>query len=111
MLDLARKRLHERNIENVDYILTDGTCFELESRSFDRVCMVTVLGEVENKEEYLQEICRVMKEDGILSISELAGDPDKISIDEIQSLATKYGFKTKDIFGNKRNYTVNFQRA
>ena len=35
--------------------------------------MVTVIGEVDNKEIY-----RTLKEDGILSISELVGDPDKL---------------------------------
>ena len=72
--------------------------------------MVTVIGEVENKDKYLNEIYRVMKEDGILSISELAGDPDKLSLDEIQSLVSKYGFEVIEFFGNKMNFTINFKK-
>lgn len=110
MLDFAKKRLQKRKITNVDYKLTNGNCFNLESKYFDRVFMVTVIGEVENKDKYLNEIHRVMKDDGILSISELAGDPDKLSIDELQSLVLKYGFKVMDVFGNKLNFTINFKK-
>lgn len=110
MLNLAKKRLQKRNITNVDYKLTDGNSFNLESKYFDRVFMVTVIGEVENKDKYLHEIYRVMKDDGILSISELAGDPDKLSLDELQSLVSKYGFRVIDVFGNNLNYTINFRK-
>ena len=72
--------------------------------------MVTVIGEVENKENYLKEINRTLKDNGILSISELAGDPDKISIEELKSLVCQYGFEVSHIFGNKRNYTINFKK-
>ena len=72
--------------------------------------MVTVIGEVENKDKYLKEIYRILKDDGVLSISELAGDPDKISIDEIQSLVLDNSFEVIEVFGNKLNYTVNFRK-
>ena len=110
MLDIAKKRLDKRKITNVDYKLTDGNSLDLESNFFDRVFMVTVIGEVDKKDNYLKEIYRILKEDGMLSISELAGDPDKMSIDEIQSLVSAYGFEEIEVFGNKLNYTVNFRK-
>lgn len=110
MLDISRKRLDKRKITNVDYKLTTGDSLDLESNFFDRVFMVTVIGEVENKDSYLKEIYRILKHDGMLSISELAGDPDKMSIDEIQSLVSEYGFQKNEVFGNKLNYTVNFTK-
>jgi ubiquinone/menaquinone biosynthesis C-methylase UbiE len=111
MLDLCRKRLEKRKITNVEYQLTDGITLELESNSFDRVFMVTVIGEVENKSNYLKEIYRILKDDGILSISELAGDPDKLTIDELRSLVSPHGFSVSEVFGNKRNYTINFKKV
>ncbi len=110
MLDFARKRLEKRKISNVDYQLTDGINLDLESNYFDRIFMVTVIGEVDNKDNYLKQIYRILKQDGLLSISELAGDPDKMSIDEVQSLVSGYGFETAEVFGNKLNYTVNFRK-
>lgn len=110
MLDFAKKRLDKRKITNVVYKLTDGVSLDLESNFFDRVFMVTVIGEVDNKSNYLNEIYRILKEDGILSISELAGDPDKLSIAELQSLVLVHGFVVNEIFGSKRNYTINFKK-
>ncbi len=110
MLDMARRRLEKRKITNVEYKLCSGESIALESKSFDRVFMVTVIGEIDNKDLYLKEINRILKDDGMLSISELAGDPDKISQNDLQSLVTKYGFQVNTIYGNKRNYTMNFTK-
>ena len=111
MLDLSKERLEKRQIKNVDYKLTDGNSLDFKSNFFDRVFMVTVIGEVDNKDGYLKEIYRVLKRDGILSISELAGDPDKLNLDEIQTLVSVYGFEVNGIFGNRLNYTINFRKA
>lgn len=110
MLEMAKKRLEKRGIANVLYVVTDGLRFALADNSFDRIFMVTVLGEVAHKDEYLREISRTLRSDGILSISELAGDPDKITIEEMQSLVCQHGFEVSRIFGNRRNYTVNFRK-
>ncbi|BDD86533.1 hypothetical protein DPPLL_08980 [Desulfofustis limnaeus] len=110
MLDYAKRRLDKRGITNVDYLLTDGARFDLASKAFDRVFMVTVLGEVANQETYLQEIHRILKDDGIVSISELAGDPDKMSIDQLHALTSAQDFETTRIFGNRFNYTINLRK-
>ena len=110
MLDFAKIRLNKRRIENVEYIVCNGINFDLENESFDRVFMVAVIGEIENKENYLREIHRILKNDGLLSISELAGDPDKLSIDELRSLVSANGFKESRFFGSKFNYTMNFKK-
>ncbi|MET0066995.1 MAG: class I SAM-dependent methyltransferase [Candidatus Thiodiazotropha sp.] len=111
MLSFARKRLARRELANVDFVLTDGEGFDLESGRFDRVFMVTVIGEVDNKTAYLREIHRVMKDDGILSISELAGDPDKMSVDELSALVCGCGFAVSERFGNRFNYTIHFTKV
>ena len=110
MLDIAKNRLDKKGCKNVEFRLTDGFSFELESNSFDRIFMVTVIGEVQNKDIYFKEINRTLKDNGVLSISELAGDPDKISIEERTSIVCNYGFEVSHIFGSKRNYTINFKK-
>jgi ubiquinone/menaquinone biosynthesis C-methylase UbiE len=110
MLDYSRKRLNARNINNVEYKLCNGKTLDFDNESFDRVFMVTVIGEVDNKREYLKEIKRIIKDEGVLSISELAGDPDKLSIEELKDLVCSEGFKIKNIFGTKRNYTMSFEK-
>lgn len=111
MLQKAKKRLDKKGHKNVEYSVTDGVEFDLENDSFDRIFMVTVIGEVQNKERYLKEISRTLKDDGILSISELAGDPDKLTIEELESLVCQHGFEVDQLFGSKRNYTINFKKV
>lgn len=111
MLDYSRKRLDARNISNVEFSLCNGITLDFDDQSFDRVFMVTVIGEVDNKRDYLREINRILKDDGVLSISELAGDPDKLSVEELKDLVCPEGFKVKDYFGTKWNYTMNFEKT
>lgn len=110
MLDFAQKRLDKRGIRNVDYYLCDGDSFRFEDNSFDRIFMVTVIGEVKNKNQYFREFHRILKKGGILSISELAGDPDKMTIEEIKEFAHNHDFTFQELFGNEKNYTINFKK-
>ena len=110
MLNYSKKRLDKKGIKNVEYMLCDGHKLKFDDDSFDIVFMVTVIGEVEEKETYIKEIYRILKKGGILSISELAGDPDKMSIDELKDLTGICDFKLKNYYGNSKNYTVNFEK-
>lgn len=110
MLDFAKKRLSKKKITNTQYYLCNGTDFSFPENTFDRIYMVTVIGEVENKDTYCKEFYRMLKTGGILSISEQAGDPDRLSINEIRELFETYGFIFYKVFGNNKNYTVNFKK-
>ena len=110
MLDYAKKRVDKRKLTNVSYSLCNGHTFPFPDSYFDRIFMVTVIGEVDNQEAYLREFLRILKKGGILSISELAGDPDKLSTSEIIALCGDAGFTLDKIHGNKRNYTANFRK-
>ena len=110
MLDYAKKRIEKKSISNVDYYLCNGTEFEFPDNSFDRIFMVTVLGEIENKMAYINEFNRIIKPGGILSISELAGDPDKLDVEEVKELVQNSDFEFYKIFGNAKNYTINFKK-
>ena len=110
MLDYAKKRIDKRGLTNVSYSLCNGQSFPFPENHFDRIFMVTVIGEVENKEAYLEEFFRILKKGGILSISELAGDPDKMSITEIRELCENAGFSLDKIHGSEKNYTANFRK-
>ena len=110
MLDYAKKRLQKKSITNVAYHLCDGETFAFSDNTFDCIFMVAVLGEVESKKEYLLEFHRILKNDGVLSISELAGDADKMTPDELLGFLQQAGFRQKDFFGNEKTYTVNFAK-
>jgi len=110
MLDYSKKRMDKKGIKNVEYKICDGNKLDFIDDSFDRVFMVTVIGEVEQKESYIKEIYRILKKGGILSISELAGDPDKMSLEEIEELVGICDFKLKNQYGSNKNYTINFEK-
>lgn len=48
--------------------------------------------------------------DGILSISEQAGDADKMSVEEIKDLLLDSGFEFDQLYGTKHNFTINFRK-
>ena len=110
MLDYAKKRLEKKGLANVGYYLCDGNTLDFPEGTFDRIVMVTVLGEVENKDAYMREFYRILDDDGILSISEQAGDPDRMTVEELRELASEFGFEFYRQYGSKRNYTVNFRK-
>ncbi len=110
MLDFAKRRLQRKKLHHVEYYLCDGKGINFADNFFDRIYMVTVIGEVENKDEYIADCYRMLKPNGILSISELAGDPDKMTIEELKKLIKKQKFKEYKIYGNRRNYTINFKK-
>ena len=110
MLDYAKKRIEKKELKNIEYYLCDGNTFRFPNHAFDRIFMVTVIGEVENKKTYMDEFLRMLKPGGILSISEAAGDPDKMTREELQELAVTSGFEFYGIYGNRRNYTINFKK-
>lgn len=110
MLKYARKRLTKKKITNVEYHLCNGIDFPFETNSIDVIFMVTVLGEVDKKEQYLNEFFRILRPNGILSISEQAGDPDKLSVEEVKTLVEPIGFVFDCLYGTEKNYTVTFRK-
>ena len=110
MLDYAKKRLSRKKITNSHYYLCDGDRFKLADNHFDRIFMVTVIGEVKHQDAYMQEFFRMLKPNGILSFSEQAGDPDKMESETIRKLAEKHGFTFMERFGDHKNYTINFTK-
>jgi len=93
MLAQAKKRLTKRGLTNVDYYQCDGNKFDLPDNHFDAILLVTVFGEVKNQRESMAEFFRMMKPGGIVSISEIAGDPHIMPIDKVKELAENAGFR------------------
>lgn len=110
MLNYAKKRIDKKRIHNVEYYLCNGISFDFKDNYFDRIFLVAVVGEVENKTEYFNEFFRMLKTGGILSVSELGGDPDKLTAEEIKRLAETVGFEFYKLYGNKFNFTINFKK-
>ena len=82
--------------------------FDFQGESFDRIFMVAVLGEVKNKISYMAELHRLLKCNGILSISKVFGDPAKMTVKSMKKLGVNSGLSFYKYYGNRWNYTINF---
>lgn len=111
MLDMARKRLESVGFVNVEYRKGDATSLPVETEFFDAVFLVAVLGEVPDRDACLREIHRVLRPDGLLSLTEYRlGDPHFIPMPEMLRLVQAAGFRHCAKFGVCFHYTVNFRK-
>jgi ubiquinone/menaquinone biosynthesis C-methylase UbiE len=76
--------------------------------SFDRVFLVTALGEIPDRAAVLAQCCRALRPGGVLSISETLGDPHYQSKATVTRLAEQAGFRCDSIAGGVRRFTANF---
>jgi ubiquinone/menaquinone biosynthesis C-methylase UbiE len=111
MLKKARQKLEAEGLSNVGCTLADASKLPFEEDSFDALFLVAVLGEVANQKAFLSEAHRVLKPEGILSISEHLPDPDFSSLAKVKSLVEKEGFEFFERYGAKWSYTVNFRKS
>lgn len=110
MLKKAQRKLESKGLFNVGYTLADASRLPFNEHSFDVVFLITVLGEVANQKDFLTEAYRVLKPEGVLSISEHLPDPDFLPFAKVKSLVEKLGFEFFKHYGAKWSYTANFRK-
>ncbi|MEZ5939642.1 MAG: methyltransferase domain-containing protein [Hyphomonadaceae bacterium] len=91
MIDRARARAGRAGLSNVDCIVSPAETLPFPDASFDVVYMVTVLGETVDPSRVVAECARVLKPGGRLSLTEAAGDPDRMRPQDIDPLAQSAG--------------------
>jgi ubiquinone/menaquinone biosynthesis C-methylase UbiE len=108
MIDLLMKRSKELGIGNVTAILGDAAQPHVEPESFDLVFLVTTLGEIPQRSAALAECFKALKSGGVLSITEIFGDPHYQSRAAVVRLAKEAGFQLTAIHGHWWFFTANF---
>ena len=111
MLKKAQRKLEAKRLSNVGYTLADACLLPFKEESFDALFLVAVLGEVANRKAFLSEAHRVLKPQGILSISEHLPDPDFSPFAKVKSLVEKEGFEFFERYGATWSYTANFRKS
>lgn len=111
MLDMAKQRLDRRGAGNVQYRQGNATALPADDGAFDVVFLVAVLGEVPDRAACLGEIHRVLRRNGLLSVTEFKlGDPDYIPQAELERSVLAAGFERCSWHGSLLQYTVGFRR-
>lgn len=108
MLDKCKLKLDSAKLRNYGTHLGDGRTLPFDANVFDAIYMVTVFGEIENRHDFLIEAARVLKPDGVLSITEHHPDPDFEPSSILQDSVESQGFALVQKLGWRWAYTSNF---
>lgn len=110
MLRRTQEKAREANLTNIKFLEAGVGENKLEHDKFDRALLVTVLGEIPNREAALKEIFDALKPGGILSVTEIIFDPHFQRRSTVLKLASAVGFREIKAFGNCIAFTLNLEK-
>lgn len=110
MLQKLHTRIAAQALHNIHPILGGAGCGLLERDHYDRVLLVTVLGEIRQRETALQEIFAALKPGGLLSVTEVLCDPHYVGKRRLAALCEAVGFREVETFSGPLSYTRNYLR-
>ena len=110
MLHRAQVKAQAANVSNIRFVQAGVGEGKLDVGLADRVLLVTVLGEIPDREAALKEIFGVLKPGGLLSVTETIFDPHYQRRETLLGLAGPAGFREKACFGNWVAYTLNLEK-
>jgi ubiquinone/menaquinone biosynthesis C-methylase UbiE len=106
MLQRAEEKAKAANLHNIQFMLAGVGEGKLGHGQFDRALLVTVLGEIPDREAAMKELFESLNPGGILSITEIIFDPHYQRLRTIRHLATAVGFNEKNYFA----FTLNLEK-
>lgn len=104
-------RAARENVTNVAVVVGDATERHCEPESYDLVYMVTVLGEIVDRQAALKRAYEVLRPGGVLSVTETFPDPHYQTRATVLGLADAAGFRLAQVCGRWYHYTANFVKA
>jgi ubiquinone/menaquinone biosynthesis C-methylase UbiE len=111
MIARVEQRVQEEGITNVEMHVSTAYDLPVPDESIDRAFLVTVLPEIPHQYLALDELRRVLKPGGLLSITEEFLDPDYAFPFETVQLVEAMGFTRERFYGNFWMYTLNFGKS
>ena len=110
MLDRVRDRASHNELGNIDFIHGGAGSGLLPQERFDRAVLVTVLGEIPNRAEALEEIFHALKPGGVLLVGELLPDPHFQSKQAVRAAGESAGFEFIDCKSTVVAHTTRLKR-
>ena len=113
MIEKLLKKLEQpnnQNIKNIETRITNAYKLPFPDKFFDIIFMIGVLPEIPDRATALKEMKRVLKNSGVLTISETIFDPDYPLQRTSKKLCARAGFKLKKSWTNFFSYTLQFQK-
>jgi len=110
MIQRAQDRAHAEGLTNIRFLRAGLGEGKLGHDQFDRALLVSVLGEIPDREAALREIFGALKPGGILSVTETVFDPHFQHRTTVATLAVEIGFRQKAFYGNRVAFTLNLEK-
>ena len=110
MLRKVKEKAQAANLHNITYLHAGVGEKKLEHATFDRALLVSVLGEIPNREAALKEMYDALKPGGILSVTEIIFDPHFQRQGTVLRLAKAAGFRKKKVFGSWWAFTLHVEK-
>lgn len=107
MLLLARERLSASS--NARYLQSDASLLPLRAACFDAVLLATTLGEVPNQDVCVEEIGRVLRPGGIVTVVETRRDSDFVAFPKLYELFGRHDFVFIDRRGRSWQFAARFR--
>ena len=106
-----KQKVQQREINNITLNLASAYQLPFPDRKFDRIYLVTVLGEIPDKPRALVEFRRVLKDQGYLAIGEFLPDPDYPRQSTVRAWCRRSGYELAETHGNILHYLQLFKKA
>jgi ubiquinone/menaquinone biosynthesis C-methylase UbiE len=111
MLERVRAKASHENLSNIEFVQGAAGEGKLGSEQYDRVLLITVLGEIPDKKALLKEITGCLKPGGCLAITEAIADPHFQPRGKVLEVVGEAGLKEKGFFGSSIAYTMILEKA
>ena len=108
VIERLKRRVETEGLTNIIPKVDDVYSLSFEDNSIDRILMITCLPEIPDPVKALKECKRVLKPEGIISLSELLSDPDYPLRKTEKRWAQEAGLEFLEGFGNFFVYQLNF---
>ena len=108
IINRLKKKIKKENIQNIIPKIDDANNLSFKDESVDRIFAITCLPEIPDPIRVLKEFKRILKSDGIISLSELFLDPDYPLRRTEKRWAKEAGLDFYEGFGNWFVYQLNF---
>jgi ubiquinone/menaquinone biosynthesis C-methylase UbiE len=111
MIRRLERRAGEAGLTNLEAILGDATRPHVPEANFDLVWLCAALGEIPDRTAALAQAHRALKPGGVLSITEMIGDPHYQRRSVVRRLAEAVGFRFRSVRGGWWLFTADFVKT
>ncbi len=110
MIARLEAKLEKAAATNVTARVSSAYELPLQDASVDRAVLMSVLGEIPDRQLALAEIRRVLKPDGLLAVGEVIPDPDFSLPQTVTRWCRQSAFQLMDLNGNLMQYVALFKK-